>query len=513
MERSSRGRRSKRTVAERIHNILNDLGLEMPALKEKIQSILIKIPPSQLVQYCAMHETVAKICADDIFVQRYRQKYSKEIQGRLGDTIPWDYMTHQEFTKNTNVTPKMRKILVSWMCILADDANIGFRYFFDAVSALDRYLYTSRGKGVTSNNLQSLGAACLHFVDVEKVAMHPKEYYIHMGDGAVNRQDLDSFTTGLTTTKGAIGMPTVMNILENLDIEETSYYGVALYILCISVANVEYLRYEQPLIVSTSVVMARQIQKSVDMDISLYDAGIPLDIPMPRIRHNPLDRLSVQCFREMSGWVFDLLERVDRGASSDLYDLFMRSKFNFAAEHVLAPPIFVPDIALEKTKLTEDIPDIYDVIEMESTPADEYLRGGDLRVVLVIGKTSLGFSRSDLKNITGVSTKVQDFFYECPKKNEGLSVKKEVLEGEPYVIIRCTSMYYVKASEMIALLYSPQQVFVLEPIKKLGYTANIDVINFSEGRTYKGEDINVVSKDHCQENTGKMLYGIKIAMV
>lgn len=163
----------------------------------------------------------------------------------------------------------------------------------------------------------------------------------------------------------------------------------------------------------------------------------------------------------------------------------------------------------ERLRLTEE-PDIFDALMAESYPLSEYqMENPDSIVFLINDKNGFGYDRDQLRSMT---IDAQDYYFKCLDLNEQLVVALTKVAGEtPYVLLRSAGTFYVPAEQLQAALDDDNHnVFMLKEYDVLPYTASIGVIEVSVAtqRNYRGEQINVVSKDHCQSGSNKKAYEI-----
>jgi len=156
---------------------------------------------------------------------------------------------------------------------------------------------------------------------------------------------------------------------------------------------------------------------------------------------------------------------------------------------------------------------VFDVITLEKTPVEEYLRDNMQKVVIFIEKNdgSLdvhgGFKKNQLKTIIDEN----DFFYECPFENDNLGVTlNQINSNNTLVQIKgVAGNLYVNVFDLSKLLKTSWRTFLIQPDDREAiFTTGIGSINVGRGVNYKGESIleAVVSADHCQANSNKKIY-------
>ncbi|HMP28403.1 MAG TPA: hypothetical protein PKD85_02315 [Saprospiraceae bacterium] len=151
------------------------------------------------------------------------------------------------------------------------------------------------------------------------------------------------------------------------------------------------------------------------------------------------------------------------------------------------------------------VPDVYDFINLEDVSAKDYLGQDPSNIIIVIGNSSMGYSKEDLYK----STIKDKTFYECKKKGKGLRVSKDDIINVPYAVIRGQGNYYVDIRDLKVILKSTDRVFRLVFAKDVKYMASKDSIDVGDMKNWRGQDINLVSSWHCQEGTNVKVYRIE----
>ncbi|HMP28078.1 MAG TPA: toxin-antitoxin system YwqK family antitoxin [Saprospiraceae bacterium] len=151
------------------------------------------------------------------------------------------------------------------------------------------------------------------------------------------------------------------------------------------------------------------------------------------------------------------------------------------------------------------VPDVYDFINLENVSAKDYLDQDPSNIIIVIGNSSMGYSKQDLYKS---SLKNKDYFYECKKKG-GLRVIKADLVGVPYAVIRGQGNYYVNVADLKSVIKSKHRVFNLIFVKDVKYMASKNSIDEGNMQNWRGQQINLVSSWHCQEGTNVKVYRLE----
>jgi hypothetical protein len=178
------------------------------------------------------------------------------------------------------------------------------------------------------------------------------------------------------------------------------------------------------------------------------------------------------------------------------------------ANHPFPKQLEQTQLNVQRIRFAEE-PDIFDALMAESYPLSEYQsENPDSIVFLTNAKNGFGYDRDQLRNMT---IGAKDYYFKCLSLNERLVVALSNVDGEtPYVLLRSAGTYYVPAEQLEAALDDDEHsIFKLLEYDVLPYTASIGVIEVSHAqRNHRGEQINVVSKDHCQAGSNKKAYEI-----
>ena len=172
-------------------------------------------------------------------------------------------------------------------------------------------------------------------------------------------------------------------------------------------------------------------------------------------------------------------------------------------------PKEIEKITLKRANVTlSEEPDIFDTFMAETYPLNEYIRENPNSIVFLIDKKNgFGYDRDQLREMT---IGAQEYYFKCLKLNEALVVALSKVEGEtPFLLLRSAGTFYVPAAQLQAALDSKDSIFILREYDTLPYTASIAVIETAPlQRNHRGEQINVVSRDHCQAGSNKKAYEI-----
>lgn len=173
-------------------------------------------------------------------------------------------------------------------------------------------------------------------------------------------------------------------------------------------------------------------------------------------------------------------------------------------------PLIPPSPQLETIEWSESLPEVFDPVMYDNVEAKEFLDADANNVVFIdaSGKSALGFEKESLKKFT------EKLYYECKKQNKFMTVPLDLIEDVPYVILPGQLSYYVHAEQLMSVIQSDDRIFVMISDRKMNHTTSIGSIDIrGDGRDYQRHQINVVSADHCQEGSDKMLYTIKVAKI
>lgn len=168
---------------------------------------------------------------------------------------------------------------------------------------------------------------------------------------------------------------------------------------------------------------------------------------------------------------------------------------------------------------TKDVDDVFDVIMAENVPIATALEDPDNVVFGLYTddgdggklKTTVSYPREQLEKDT---LGAKAFFYECTGQNTGLSVRfDQINTQEPYIKIAGGGNYYVKAEQIAAFFRSGAKIFAIDldhVIHRPAFTTAVDNVQLGRGLNWKNEQINVVSSDHCQGGTQKIVYPVRL---
>jgi hypothetical protein len=158
--------------------------------------------------------------------------------------------------------------------------------------------------------------------------------------------------------------------------------------------------------------------------------------------------------------------------------------------------------------IPKNIPDVYDLINLETISAEDYLKQDKNNIIFVVGGVSMGFNKKEIKRDV---IDAGDFFYEC-KKALKLRVGQDDITGSKLALLRGQGNYFVKLGQMSKLLrFKKDKVYRLVQDRKLKNITHIDAVDVENGGmiNWKGQPIRLVSSWHCQDGTEAMLYNIE----
>lgn len=417
--------------------------------------VLITIPPHELAKFCALDEKVGKVCADPQFLRDYKLKYPKEIEERR--KLQWrlfqikSAMQNDDISNAGNLFEGLIRIPPEFPALIIKHKSAKvLTYLLDKYPELwEEYIFENSFLAPIAEDGWIEG-----ILIVIKSGIRTQSELFEATQAATFRGKEDSLLVLLQEGANPFQIDGI------LETAATSGYLSIVRLLLNAEPNYEsdFVEYEEEEI-DEAIAAAKGPQKDK---------------------------------------IIKILSKYKREHYGEP-----------AEEDYLIQPARGADVVLENDKLDiRDIPDIYDVMEMESYSAKEYLDLDPDNLILVDGKNPMGITRSNLAQLTGLDK--HEYYYECVALNKGHVVAPaNIFENDPYVILRMTANYYVPAGEIRALMISKSRIFTLTKTKHLKYTASIDVVQRAVAKNFKGQIIDVVSKDHCQEGSDKNAYQVK----
>ena len=187
------------------------------------------------------------------------------------------------------------------------------------------------------------------------------------------------------------------------------------------------------------------------------------------------------------------------------------------AARPVVPPLNIPPRALDfgdepalpALEVTEieykELPDVFDMTLNKDIPIFDAL--AKRRIIFTVDDSyygiSLGSIESSLKDKTST-------FYECKKELDGAAYTKDVHIDTPYFRLTLNGNFTVTEKHLRSALASECSIFELVPNeKKLAFVSSYRSVQVSPGRNGLGEDVNIVSADHCQKGSNQFTYDVK----
>jgi hypothetical protein len=162
---------------------------------------------------------------------------------------------------------------------------------------------------------------------------------------------------------------------------------------------------------------------------------------------------------------------------------------------------------LEVTEIEyKELPDVFDFATQEELPIFDAL--AKRRIIFTMDDSYYGMRLDKIESSLKDKTST---FYEC---------KKELLYGGPYTkdvhldrlyfILNLNGNLVITEEHLRSALASECSIFELVPTgKKLAFMSSYRTVQVSPGINGLGEDVNIVSADHCQKGSNQFTYDLK----
>jgi hypothetical protein len=161
---------------------------------------------------------------------------------------------------------------------------------------------------------------------------------------------------------------------------------------------------------------------------------------------------------------------------------------------------------LEVTEIEyKELPEVFDMALNKDIPIFDAL--AKRRLIFTVDDSyygiSLGSIESSLKDKTAT-------FYECKKELGGAPYTKDVYIDTPYFRLTLNGNFTITEKDLRSALASECSIFELVPNeKKLAFVSSYRSVQVSPGRNGIGEDVNIISADHCQKGSDQFTYDMK----
>lgn len=191
----------------------------------------------------------------------------------------------------------------------------------------------------------------------------------------------------------------------------------------------------------------------------------------------------------------EILELLDMGSMED-------------SDGEAPPPVLpLPPIAPVEAVVPEgEVPKadtVFEVAMVSDTPMAQFLEeGGDDAVVFHYEQQVIGMPRSVMVSAYNDKSAIH---YECTAE-KGLSVRPDDVVDAPYYSLSTTFQAFVPVPDMLKILGSKHKHWKLTKGRTLPFTASRQAISSNTIRTIDGEELNLISRDHCQAGTDKTVF-------
>ena len=157
---------------------------------------------------------------------------------------------------------------------------------------------------------------------------------------------------------------------------------------------------------------------------------------------------------------------------------------------------------------------VMDYINLEEVPYKEYIEDSSNVVFFTRNNEGELFVHmgATFDELQQQISDIANFFYKCENENEGLSVKSDMIDiNQPFFQLRgALGNLYVKVVDIYRILKNQdKQLWILiNSGDSVEYTTGISSIAIEEGLNVFKEYPDVVSADHCQQGSSKVIYNI-----
>jgi hypothetical protein len=170
---------------------------------------------------------------------------------------------------------------------------------------------------------------------------------------------------------------------------------------------------------------------------------------------------------------------------------------------------FGAEPALPTLEVTEieykELPDVFDMTLNKDIPIFDAL--AKRRLIFTVDDSYYGISLQSIESSLKDKTST---FYECKKELDGAPYTKDVHIDTPYFRLTLNGNFTVTEKDLQSALASQCSIFELVPNeKKLAFVASYRSVQVSPGINGLGEDVNIVSADHCQKGSDQFTYDVK----
>jgi hypothetical protein len=113
-------------------------------------------------------------------------------------------------------------------------------------------------------------------------------------------------------------------------------------------------------------------------------------------------------------------------------------------------------------------------------------------------------------NKDSIEVTSENTFYECSELNHGLYPRRETVLDDPYVLVRLINPFLVRKSDIEAVKETGKDVRMFEIVPELDVDDNQKRWGWSTTEDARDHRGSLVSADHCQGGTMKLLYRMKM---
>jgi hypothetical protein len=174
-------------------------------------------------------------------------------------------------------------------------------------------------------------------------------------------------------------------------------------------------------------------------------------------------------------------------------------------ERTIAYLLQKSQIKLKEPKVisSENKIEVYDFIEAETIEVNPFNLSED-NIVFKANNSYFQYQKSLFQEHL---TNVENIIFECKTRKIGAPRVEDVVEENPYYLLRGSANFLIPLGDMRMLLESPFNVFEIKKTSKhLVHTTGLESIISKPPHGLLGQEVDITSADHCQAGTERDVY-------
>jgi hypothetical protein len=147
--------------------------------------------------------------------------------------------------------------------------------------------------------------------------------------------------------------------------------------------------------------------------------------------------------------------------------------------------------------------DVYDFLELDTVSIDPF----NLDKNIVVFKATNSYFQYNKSEIESDLDNVENIIFGCVSRKIGAPIIDDIDYDNPYYLLRGSANFAIPLSNIRALLISPYNVFEIKKTDRhLAHTTALESIIDIYPQGLLGQDVDIVSADHCQAGTERDVY-------